>query len=168
MYLLQARFRNLREFDPAPWQQHLINHFFYDAEDKMTVTHNIAAKGTRNTYLKDLFINWRGLLAAYDEGISKGDPELAAAIWRNIFKADQEVDITKLALVTSYIRRLLKALDEISDHDLVTNVVVFGNPQTEAELVKIRSPQLTAPFVEEPTGASARPVAVTGTQKESK
>lgn len=150
MYLLSARFRDFKDNDPQPWQQHLLDHFFYDAENRMTVNHNIHARGTRNKYLKDLFVQWRGLLAAYDEGISKGDAVLAAAVWRNVFKGVEDVDITKLALIVSYMRRLLKGLDSVSDQDLITKVVGFGSPKSEDYLVRLKSPMLDLPFDKAP------------------
>jgi cytochrome b pre-mRNA-processing protein 3 len=150
MYLLSARFRDLKDVDPQPWQQHLLDHFFYDAEHRMATNHNMHARGTRNKYLKDLFVQWRGLLAAYDEGISKGDAVLAAAVWRNVFKGVEDVDITKLALIVSYLRRLLKGLDGVSDHDLMTNVVGFGSPKAEEGLVRIKSPSLDLSFDKTP------------------
>ena len=112
----------------------------------MAVNHNMHARGTRNKYLKDLFVQWRGLLAAYDEGISKGDAVLAAAVWRNIFKGDENVDITKLAQIVSYIRRLLRGLDGVKDDDLMTNVVGFGTPKDEENLVRLKSAQIDIQF----------------------
>jgi cytochrome b pre-mRNA-processing protein 3 len=109
MYLIAARFRCFPTLSQTQtWQQHLLDHFFYDAENRMMVNHNMHARGTRNKYLKDLFIQWRGLLAAYDEGIYKGDAVLAAAIWRNVFKANEDVDIKALAQIVSYIQCLTR------------------------------------------------------------
>ena len=84
----------------------------------MTVLHNMSARGIRNRYLKDLFIQWRGTLAAYDEAAVKGDAWLAAAVWRNLFKADEDVDWEKVALVVSYMRRMVRALDKVSVEQL--------------------------------------------------
>ncbi|TAQ87717.1 hypothetical protein B7494_g3949 [Chlorociboria aeruginascens] len=100
MYLFTVRFRCFPAASMEVWQQHLIDHFFHDAEDRMVVNHKMTARGTRNRYLKDLFVQWRGLIAAYDEGIIKGDTVLAAAVWRNMFKADENVDVRHLAQIT--------------------------------------------------------------------
>jgi cytochrome b pre-mRNA-processing protein 3 len=145
MYLLSARFRDFKT-DPTPWQQHLLDHFSYDAENKMTTLHNMEARGTRNKYLKDLYVQWRGLLAAYDEGLAKGDAVLAAAVWRNVFKANEDVNIKGLALVVSYMRRTLKGLDELPDEKVMLAEVGFGSPKAEEAVVKIRSPMLDLPF----------------------
>lgn len=112
----------------------------------MTTNHNMHARGTRNRYLKDLFIQWRGLLAAYDEGLVKGDPVLAAAIWRNIFKADEEVDVEKVVMVVSYMRRVLYSLDALPHESLQYEAISFGNPSQEAVLVGRRSKMMDLPF----------------------
>ncbi|KAH8589391.1 ubiquinol-cytochrome C chaperone-domain-containing protein [Bisporella sp. PMI_857] len=146
LYVLSARFRNIGTMDAQPFQQHLLDHFFYDAEHRMAVNHNMTARGTRNKYLKDLYVQWRGLIAAYDEGIFKGDAVLAAAIWRNIFKAKEDVDIKGLAMIVSYTRRLLSRLDALSDEALASEKLEFGNPTDEEKVVNIRSAMLDLPF----------------------
>lgn len=145
MYLLTCR---LRCFSPAQapiWHQHLLDHFFYIAEDRMVTTHNIAARSIRNKYLKDLFVQWRGLLAGYDEGLVRGDAVLATAVWRNIFKADEGVDFRGVGEVVSYIRGVLKGLDEMEDDGIARGEVVFGNPESERDGVLIKSRLMTMP-----------------------
>lgn len=150
MYLLSARFRCFSATEAQPWQQHLLDHFFYDAENRMTVSHNMHARGTRNKYLKDLFIQWRGVLAAYDEGLAKGDAVLAAAVWRNLFKANEEVDIKALAQIVSYMRRLLKGLDYLPDIKIMEGEVGFGSPKSEASVVGLKSAMMDLPFEKAP------------------
>lgn len=146
MYLLSARFRSFEPYSSAPWQQHLLDHFFYDAENRMAINHNMHARGTRNKYLKDLFIQWRGLLAAYDEGLAKGDAVLAAAIWRNVFKANEDIDVRVLAQIVSYMRRALKGLDSMSDEKVQQAGLQFGNPKGEAAVVAPPSKMMDLPF----------------------
>lgn len=146
MYVLTARIRCFPAAAPQAFLQHLLDHFFYDAENRMTVNHNMHARGTRNRYLKDLFVQWRGLLAAYDEGLVKGDAVLAAAVWRNVFRGDEEVDVRKVAMVVSYLRRTLKALEGVPDETIQTGDVVFGDPGREAVLVGQKSPLMHLPF----------------------
>lgn len=147
MYVLTTRIRCFpAAASPQTYLQHLLDHFFYDAENRMTVNHNMHARATRNRYLKDLFIQWRGLLVAYDEGLVKGDAVLAAAVWRNVFKGDEEVDVRKVAIVVSYLRRTLKGLEGVSDETLQMGEVVFGDPEREAVLVGQRSPMMSLPF----------------------
>ena len=105
----------------------------------MVTTHNIAARSIRNKYLKDLFVQWRGLMAGYDEGIVRGDAVLATAVWRNIFKADENVDFRGVGEVVSYIRGVLKGLDEMADESVASGEVVFGNPESERDGVLLKS-----------------------------
>ncbi|KAI9055672.1 hypothetical protein LZ554_000615 [Drepanopeziza brunnea f. sp. 'monogermtubi'] len=146
MYLLSVRLRCFPAQSAQTWQQHLLDHFFYDAENRMTINHNMHARGTRNKYLKDLFVQWRGLLAAYDEGLVKGDAVLAAAIWRNVYKAKEDVDIRVLAQIVSYMRRALKGLDALPDEKINMAALQFGDPKQEAALVRSRSKMMDLPF----------------------
>ena len=139
MYILTTR---LRCFPPhiAPiWHQHLIDHFSYIAEERMVILHNIQARAVRNKYLKDLFLQWRGLTAAYDEGLVRGDAVLATAIWRNVCKGDEDIDIQKLGMIVAYVRSAISALDALDDAAIAEGDVIFGDPGSEAELVAIRS-----------------------------
>ena len=96
----------------------------------MVVTHNIAANFVRQKYLKDLYLQWRGLLAGYDEGLVKGDAVLATAVWRNIFKADEQVDFRGVAEIVSYMRGVLQGLDGLSDGDVASGEVFFWESGT--------------------------------------
>ena len=111
----------------------------------MVVTHNIAAGFVRQKYLKDLYLQWRGLLAGYDEGLVKGDAVLATAVWRNVFKADEAVDFRGVAEIVSYMRGVLKGLDGLSDEDVASGEVVFGDPGQERDEVLVRSGLMDAP-----------------------
>lgn len=129
MYLLTVR---IRSFPPAyapTWHQHLLDHFFYAAEDRMVRLHGMSARSVRNKYLKDLFLQWRGLIAGYDEGLARRqDAVLATAVWRNIFRADEEVDLRGLGTVVSYMRGVLGGLEAMEDEDLTGGGVEFGDP----------------------------------------
>lgn len=146
MYLLSTRFRLFPHGVDRTWQQHLLDHFFYDAENKMAVNHGMHARGTRNKYLKDMFVQWRGLLAAYDEGLAKNDAVLAAAVWRNVFKANENVDVVKLAQIVSYMRKILVEMDSVDDHKFMTSRILFGNPADEKKLVSLKSKMMDSPL----------------------
>ncbi|KAI9823532.1 MAG: hypothetical protein M1819_001333 [Sarea resinae] len=146
MHLLTVRFRAFPPNHAPAWHQHLLDHFFYDAENRMTVDYNIYASGVRTKYLKDLFIQWRGALAAYDEGFVKGDAVLATAIWRNVFKADEDVDLARLAQVVSYWRRVASGLEKLEDEAVAGGDFTFGDPAREIGVVAIRSKFMDEPF----------------------
>ena len=142
---------SIRGFPPelAPiWHQHLVDHFSYFSEDRMTTLHNIQSRATRNNYLKDLFLQWRGVTAAYDEGMMKGDAVLAAAVWRNVCKADPDVDLVNLGCIVSYMRSVLSALENMGI-DVAQGDVVFGDPSSEISLVMMKSKMMDQPFASE-------------------
>ena len=116
----------------------------------MAVEHNMHARSTRNKYLKDMYVQWRGLLAAYDEGLVKGDAVLAAAIWRNVFKASEDVNIQVLAQIVSYMRKYLAQLDGTPDSELISANLMFENPGVEKKLVDQKSQTIGLPFDKAP------------------
>ncbi|KAI0971659.1 hypothetical protein F4678DRAFT_70856 [Xylaria arbuscula] len=118
MYLVFARLRNLDRDSARSWQAQLVDHFFFDAEERMDLSHGISSRALRGRYLKDLFVQWRGLVAAYDEGLAKGDAVLASAVWRNVFKAREDVNVRDLAATVSWMRLCLKMLDQMPDEAL--------------------------------------------------
>lgn len=146
MYLLTVRLRCLPASTSSIYQQHLIDHFFYDAENRMVVSHNMEARGTRNKYLKDLFIQWRGLLFAYDEGLIRGDAALASAVWRNVWKGREDVDIKGLTTVVAYMRKSLMDLEAIEDLDILMGKWTWSNPEEMKLLVGKKSPLIDQAF----------------------
>ncbi|KAK3990569.1 CBP3-like protein [Cladorrhinum sp. PSN332] len=129
MYLLVVRLRNTEKSHQAAWQEQLVNHFFYQAEAKMEIAHDLHSRVIRQTYLKDLFVQWRGLILSCDEGLIKGDAVLASAVWRNLFKAQEDVDLRSLAAVVAWMRSGIKALDALPDELVERNgEMVFENP----------------------------------------
>lgn len=161
MYALTARLRKFPAAHVRVWEQNLLDHFFYAAEDRMAVWHGMAARGVRNKYLKDLWVQWRGVLVSYDEGLIKGDAVLAGAVWRNVFSAREDVDIADVAVVVSYLRKELSRLDKMSDQYITGAQVRFPNPAEERRLIsELKSPMMSKPFAKEDlegmkTGAKA-------------
>ncbi|KIW20927.1 hypothetical protein PV08_01506 [Exophiala spinifera] len=123
MYIITVRMRAVdtrSEFQD--YQRYLIEHFSHTAEDKMVLLHNMSARGVRNKYLKDLFLQWRGILAAHDEGLIKGDAVLAGAVWRNLFRGQEDVDWEKVALVVAFIRRAIAKTGNLDIKTIVRGV----------------------------------------------
>jgi cytochrome b pre-mRNA-processing protein 3 len=122
MYVLTVRLRALETPSAVQsYQRYLTEHFSNAAEDKMVLLHNMSARGVRNKYLKDLFLQWRGVLAAFDEGMIRGDAVLGAAIWRNLFRGQEDVDWEKVALVVAFLR---KAIEKFGNLEVLT---IIGN-----------------------------------------
>ncbi|KAF4511341.1 hypothetical protein G6O67_003147 [Ophiocordyceps sinensis] len=115
LYLLNARVRCFDREAYRSWQQQLVDHFFFECEKKMHLDHNITSSALRQRYLKDIFVQWRGLLLAYDEGLVKGDAVLASAVWRNLFKGAPDVDPRALLAIVGWLRASLVALEATSD-----------------------------------------------------
>lgn len=122
----------------------------------MAMWHGMAARGIRNKNLKDLALQWRGVLFAYDEGIVKGDAVLAGAVWRNVFKASNEARVEDLALVTAYMRSQMQMLDGISDERLSTGDVKFSNPGSSKQLLDKESPWMKKAIGEEDMKAAEK------------
>ncbi|PKS10248.1 hypothetical protein jhhlp_001998 [Lomentospora prolificans] len=125
MYVLVARARCLEAEAYNNWYHQLLNHFFFDCERMMDINHGLTAKSQRQRFLKDLFLQWRGLLASYDEGIAKGDAVLASAVWRNLYKGKEDVDFRTVAAVVSWMRATLWDLERVKDEDLVLGENLF-------------------------------------------
>jgi cytochrome b pre-mRNA-processing protein 3 len=122
------------------WIQHLTNHAFYAAEDRLVVWHKLNANSLRQKYLKDVFSQWRAVLLSYDEGIVKGDAVLATAVWRNVFASREDVDFEKLAQIVGYMRRELARLDQASDDDVANGTWKFSaGPVEEEKVVKVQA-----------------------------
>ena len=102
----------------------------------MTTTHRIHSKMIRTKYLKDLNEQWRGLTVAYDLGFVEGDAMLATAVWRNICKGDEDVDLRRLAEIVSYMRSVLASLDQMDDQSIANANIVFEDPGNESDLVE--------------------------------
>lgn len=150
MYLLTVRLRALPSHESfQTYSRHLIDHFSHNAEHRMDVLHGLTSRAIRNKFLKDLFIQWRGVLAAYDEGLVKGDAVLGAAVWRNLWKASYtepdgtELDWAKIARVVSYMRRVTSELSQVTEADLIFQLNkrdreqpgIFGSSVSDQSLV---------------------------------
>lgn len=139
LYLATARLRCLPSAEQSrSWQHQLVDHFFHAAEEAMDARHGVRSAMLRQRYLKDLFVQWRGLTAAYDEGLVRGDAVLAAAVWRNLYKCrtdedeglegaggsglevpvEKPVQVRHLAAVVAYMRATLVDLEKVPDDEL--------------------------------------------------
>lgn len=119
MYILTVKLRTLpNNKDFLDHQRYLLEHFSNAAEDKMALLHGMTARGIRNKHLKDLFVQWRGVLYAYDQGLVQGDAVLGAAVWRNVWKAKEDVDWEKVAMIVGFIRRSIAGLENVDVQEI--------------------------------------------------
>ncbi|PNS17416.1 hypothetical protein CAC42_7099 [Sphaceloma murrayae] len=149
LYLLQLRLRMFPSTHERKWNQQLLDHFFYAAEEKMDSMHNITSKGIRSRYLKDMYDTYRGNTLSYDEGLIKGDAVMAAAIWRNVFGGKQEVDAVALAEIVGWLRRGAEALGKMGDEEFVMGNWSFGQPWQGRAMVMKETEGIRQPFVDE-------------------
>ncbi|CAJ0553992.1 Ff.00g125040.m01.CDS01 [Fusarium sp. VM40] len=118
LYLINTRIRCFDREGFQNWQHQLTDHFFFECEKKMHIDHHITSSALRQRYLKDIFVQWRGLLLAYDEGLIKGDAMLASAIWRNLFKGSPDADPRALLAIVGWVRSTLQQFEAVSDNNL--------------------------------------------------
>ena len=69
----------------------------------------------------------------------KGDAVLAAAVWRNVCKGDEDVDFVRMAEIVSYMRSVLYGFDGMEDDVIAKGDVAFGDPGSEEAWVRVRS-----------------------------
>ncbi|KAJ9615233.1 Serine carboxypeptidase 3 [Cladophialophora chaetospira] len=129
MYVIVTHLRAVLESEAEfqNYHRYLIEQFSREAEDKMILLHNMSAQGIRSRYLKDFLLQWRGILLSYDEGLVKGDAVLASAIWRNLFRADEDVDWVKVAQVVAFLRLSVRKIGFRSMQEVVGDLTVKEN-----------------------------------------
>ncbi|KAJ6263226.1 hypothetical protein Dda_1787 [Drechslerella dactyloides] len=137
VWLLMVRIRNISPRARAKlWQQHLINHFFFDMEDILTKRHKVDMRSRRQKALKELYGQFQYQILSYDEAFIRGDAHMAGAIWTTIFMLRKDMDFHKLAVIVSYMRRILSGLDQLDEQTVLDAQVWFGNPMNELEVVE--------------------------------
>lgn len=152
LYLIIVRLRCLDKESWQMWQAQLVNQFFTNAEDIIEDTHAISSRMLRQRHLGDLFQTWRGVMLAYDEGLVKGDAVMASAVWRNIFRAEEDVDMRHVAAVVSWMRLTMRNLDLMLDPALLYHGSSVFKHQPTAELKLVDEP-VAAENVKSVTGA---------------
>ncbi|KAG7051423.1 putative 3-oxoacyl-[acyl-carrier-protein] synthase [Colletotrichum scovillei] len=144
MYLVLARLRCLDRDSSRNLQHQFIDQFFFDCERMMHLNHGMTSAALRQRYLKEIFVQWRGLIAAYDEGVVKDDKVLGAAVWRNLFKSREDADLRQVAAVVGWMRATLQDLEAAPVEDiLVAPAKVFKRDVREMfALVDAVGPQV--------------------------
>ncbi|KAF9874029.1 hypothetical protein CkaCkLH20_08401 [Colletotrichum karsti] len=148
MYLVLARLRCLDRDAAQALQHQFIDQFFFDCERMMHLNHGMTSSALRQRYLKEIFVQWRGLIAAYDEGVVKDDRVLAAAVWRNLFKSREDADMRQVAAVVAWIRASLRDLEAGAVEDLLVDPrAVFKRDLKDMfRLVDAFGPELAGEF----------------------
>jgi len=114
----------------------------------MDTLHRITQGTIRTRYLKDLFEQWRGVIAAYDEGLVKGDAILSAAVWRNVFKGEEGVNPVGLAQVVGFLRREVARVGRMGEEEIAMGRVGFGDPGEEKSTVLMECRLMKEPLLD--------------------
>ncbi|KAF9345556.1 Protein cbp3, mitochondrial [Mortierella sp. AD094] len=122
VWLLMVRIR--AEKHGKVFQQQLVNHFFHDIEDRMRYNHKISSGRIISTYMHDFLAQFHGGVLAYDEGMCKDDPIMAAALWRNLFTSSGTPQ--QIAILVDYVRKELQVLDTMGSDEFLESKVLFG------------------------------------------
>ncbi|KAF9107070.1 Protein cbp3, mitochondrial, partial [Mortierella sp. AM989] len=122
VWLLMVRIR--AENQGKVFQQQLVNHFFHDIEDRMRYNHKISSGRIISTYMHDFLAQFHGGVLAYDEGMCKDDPIMAAALWRNLFTSSGTPH--QIAILVDYVRKELQVLDVMSSEEFLESKKLFG------------------------------------------
>lgn len=127
LWMLMVRMRALPKDVGHHYQQQMTNHFFNDAEARLRVVYQIRDGRIVQTYMKDLLLQWRGSVAAYDQALISEDSVMAAALWRNIYGAQRDADLVCLDKMVEHTRLNLQLLDRASDQDVQAARFLFDS-----------------------------------------
>lgn len=131
IWLLMVRMRALPRGTGQHFQQEITNHFFNDAEARLRVVYQIRDGRIIQTYMKDLLLQWRGAVAAYDEALPSEDTVFAAALWRNMYSAQPDADLASLAAMVAHVRQNLQVLDNTPDEEFIKGTFSFYAPKAQ-------------------------------------
>lgn len=136
VWLLFVRMRAMPFKIGKNYQQKLVDKMFKDIELRLSEEMNVLSGRIRDTYMKDFHSQMLGMIFSLDEALAqKNDDVLAAAVWRNIFNGDKNIDIVKLEAIVRYIRMQLYVLDNISDRAFGFGDFQFVGPNETVELL---------------------------------
>ncbi|ODV97219.1 hypothetical protein PACTADRAFT_48968 [Pachysolen tannophilus NRRL Y-2460] len=128
IWLLFVRMRAMPFKYGKNYQQKLVDRFFKDMELKLSEEMNVQSGRIIDSYLKDFNDQLKGVVLSYDEGLVTDDATLAAAVWRNLFNGEKEVDLVHVEAVVRYIRMQLYVLDNMSDREFGFGDFEFVKP----------------------------------------
>ncbi|GMM47243.1 Cbp3 protein [Pichia kluyveri] len=136
VWLLFVRMRAMPFKIGKNYQQKLVDKMFKDIELRLSEEMNVLSGRIRDTYMKDFHSQMLGMIFSLDEALAqKNDDVLAAAVWRNIFNGDKNIDIVKLEAIVRYIRMQLYVLDNISDRAFGFGDFQFVGPNETVDLL---------------------------------
>lgn len=114
-WILSVRMRAMPFKYGREYQKKLVDRIFNDLETRMATELGIKSNRTIENYLKDYHSQMLGGVLSYDEGLMTDDITLASALWRNVFNANENVDIRHVEALLVYVRSQLYVLNKMTD-----------------------------------------------------
>jgi cytochrome b pre-mRNA-processing protein 3 len=94
---------------------------------------------TVNKHLKELQKISFGALVNYDHGMQTGTDELAGALYRNLYAADEEVPEDTVLSMAAYVQRQARAVDKLDLDDFLKGNIVWDNKGLAKGLAEVET-----------------------------
>lgn len=134
-WILSVRMRAMPYQYGKNYQQKLVDRIFRDMELRMSIELGISSNRIIEGYLKDYHTQLIGLVVSYDEGLVTDDITLAAALWRNVFSGNPNVDVRHVEALVGYVRQQLYVLNKMSDREFGFGKFSFVPPDQVVKLL---------------------------------
>lgn len=142
-WMLSVRMRAMPFKYGRNYQQKLVDRIFKDMELRMAQELGINSNRVIENYLKDYHTQLLGSVLSYDEGLMTDDITLAAALWRNVFNGNPNVDMRHVEALVGYVRSNLYVLNKMSDREFGFGKFNFVPPnQVVKPLTKAQEQEL--------------------------
>jgi cytochrome b pre-mRNA-processing protein 3 len=137
-WILSVRMRAMPFKYGREYQKKLVDRIFTDLETRMATEIAIKSNRTIENYLKDYHAQLLGCVLSYDEGLMSDDITFASALWRNVFNANENVDVRHVEALLVYVRSQLYVLNKMTDRAFGFGKFKFVPPD---QVVQPISPQ---------------------------
>lgn len=142
-WILSTRMRALPFKYGRNYQQKLVDRLFRDMELRMAEELGINSNRLITGYLKDYHSQMIGCVLSYDEGLMTDDITFAAALWRNVFNGNPNVDMRHVEALLGYVRSQLYVLNKMTDREFGFGYFNFVPPdQVVKPLTKAQEQEL--------------------------
>lgn len=128
IWMLYVRMRAMPRKYCREFQRKMINSVFEEIGYRLRQDVKVPSDRAINTYKKQFHDQLRGAIFSYDEGVYTSDAVLAAALWRNLFGSNKEVNMSHLEQMVHYVRTQLWVLERVSDRDFSYGKFGFIEP----------------------------------------
>lgn len=150
-WMLNCRLRALLPPYGRAYQSNLVSMFFNDVQSRMKNSYGVKKASRVDQYAREALHRYHGAVMAYDEGLLRGDPTLASALWRNLLEgrdllaepaaappADSPADadalptearrVVALEQLVGYVHRELHRMGAVADVNVLGTGAASGEP----------------------------------------